>query len=71
MLTLWHGSGAGADLLGAVIALGEAATLWVADPNSRAQAFYRKHGFMADGTEEVEDGIREVHMTGGGSKQMP
>jgi hypothetical protein len=24
--------------------------LWVADPSPRAQAFYRKHGFAADGT---------------------
>jgi len=23
--------------------------LWVADPNPRAQAFYRKHGFRPDG----------------------
>ena len=24
--------------------------LWVADPNPRAQAFYRRQGFVADGT---------------------
>ena len=39
--------------------------LWVADPNPRAQAFYRKHGFVADGTAQVEDGVREVRMVRG------
>jgi len=38
------------------------AALWVADPNPRAQAFYRKHGFVADGTAQVEDGVREIRM---------
>jgi predicted GNAT family N-acyltransferase len=36
--------------------------LWVADPNPRAQAFYRKHGFVADGATQVEDGVREIRM---------
>jgi predicted GNAT family N-acyltransferase len=36
--------------------------LWVADPNPRAQAFYRKQGFVADGTVQVEDGVREIRM---------
>ena len=61
VLRQWHGSGAGTDLLDEVLA-GEAATLWVADPNPRAQAFYRKHGFESDGIEKVEDGLKEVHM---------
>ena len=56
-----QGSGAGAALLEAV--LGEhPAQLWVADPNPRAQAFYRKHGFDFDGTTQVDDGIRELRM---------
>jgi ribosomal protein S18 acetylase RimI-like enzyme len=43
-----HGRGAGHGLLAAVIGNDQAA-LWVADPNPRAQAFYRKHGFRPDG----------------------
>jgi predicted GNAT family N-acyltransferase len=39
--------------------------LWVADPNPRAQAFYRKHGFVADGAAQVEDGVREIRMVRG------
>jgi hypothetical protein len=36
-----------------------------ADPNPRAQAFYRKHGFVADGTAQVEAGVREIRMVRG------
>ena len=39
--------------------------LWVADPNPRAQAFYRKHGFIADGAAQVEGGVREIRMVRG------
>jgi hypothetical protein len=46
----------------ALIDPAESAALWVADPNPRAQAFYRKHGFVADGTAQVEDGVREIRM---------
>lgn len=62
VLAAQHGSGAGAALLNAVLAPHEPATLWVADPNPRAQAFYRKHGFVADGREQVDDGVREIRM---------
>jgi predicted GNAT family N-acyltransferase len=62
VVTAAHGTGAGHALLDAVIHPGESAALWVADPNPRAQAFYRKHGFVADGTAQVEDGIREIRM---------
>jgi GNAT superfamily N-acetyltransferase len=58
----FHGSGVGAALLNAVIAPGAPAALWVADPNPRAQAFYRKHGFVADGAVKIEDDVREVRM---------
>ena len=51
-----HGTGAGPALLEAVVDPAESAALWVADPNPRAQAFYRKHGFVADGTAQIEDG---------------
>jgi GNAT superfamily N-acetyltransferase len=57
-----HGTGAGRALLEAVIDPAESAALWVADPNPRAQAFYRKHGFAADGTAQVADGVREIRM---------
>ena len=57
-----HGTGAGPALLEAVVDPEESAALWVADPNPRAQAFYRKHGFVADGTVQVEDGVREIRM---------
>lgn len=62
-----HGSGAGAQLLDAVIEPTASASLWVADPNPRAQSFYRKHGFRADGTSRVDDGVREIWMTREGS----
>jgi GNAT superfamily N-acetyltransferase len=57
-----HGTGAGRALLDAVVDPEESAALWVADPNPRAQAFYRKHGFVADGAAQVEGGVREVRM---------
>ncbi|WP_420368638.1 GNAT family N-acetyltransferase [Curtobacterium sp. L1-20] len=57
-----HGSGAGSALLDAVVGLGQDAVLWVADPNPRAQAFYRKHGFAFDGVEQVDGGVRERRM---------
>ena len=60
-----HGSGAGEDLLNAVIESNETAALWVADPNPRAQAFYRKHGFLPDLTSKTEDGVREIRMVRG------
>jgi ribosomal protein S18 acetylase RimI-like enzyme len=60
-----HGTGAGRALLEAVLDPAEPAALWVADPNPRAQAFYRKHGFAADGTARSEDGVREIRMVRG------
>ena len=50
-------------LLEAVVDPEESVALWVADPNPRAQAFYRKHGFVADGTAQVE--AREIRMVRG------
>ena len=60
-----HGTGAGPALLEAVIGPEESAALWVADPNPRAQAFYRQHGFVADGAAQVESGMREIRMVRG------
>jgi ribosomal protein S18 acetylase RimI-like enzyme len=57
-----HGAGAGAALLDAVVDPEASVALWVADPNPRAQAFYRKHGFVADGAVQVDDGVREIRM---------
>lgn len=58
-----HGSGAGQALLDA--ALGDRpASLWVADDNPRAQAFYRRNGFAADGATSsfgpIEHAVRMV-----------
>jgi ribosomal protein S18 acetylase RimI-like enzyme len=60
-----HGTGAGRALLQAVLDSAESAALWVADPNPRAQGFYRTHGFVADGTARLEDGVREIRMVRG------
>jgi GNAT superfamily N-acetyltransferase len=61
----FHGAGAGRALLDAVLDPAEPAALWVTDPNPRAQAFYRKHGFAPDGAAQVEDGVREIRMVRG------
>ncbi|WJX99325.1 GNAT family N-acetyltransferase [Curtobacterium sp. 458] len=58
-----HGSGAGQALLDA--ALGHrSASLWVAEDNPRAQAFYRRNGFTADGATSsfgpIERSVRMV-----------
>lgn len=58
----FHGSGVGTALLNEVIAATAPAALWVADPNPRAQAFYRKNGFVSDGTLKTGDGVNEVRM---------
>jgi ribosomal protein S18 acetylase RimI-like enzyme len=58
----FHGSGVGQALLDAVLNPDAPAVLWVADPNPRAQAFYRKHGFARDGAAKVDDGVREIRM---------
>ena len=60
-----HGTGAGPALLEAVVDPEESVALWVADPNPRAQAFYRKHGFVADGPAQIEGGVREIRMVRG------
>lgn len=66
----FHGSGAGQELLDAV--LGDApASLWVAEDNPRAHAFYRRNGFRLDGARAVRDeweGLVEVRMVRPGSE---
>ena len=47
----WHGTGVGRALFDATI--GDAAAyLWVLEDNIRAQAFYRRQGFVSDGGRE-------------------
>ena len=58
----FHGSGVGTALLASVIEPTTPAALWVADPNPRAQAFYRKNGFVPDGSVKIEDDLREIRM---------
>jgi GNAT superfamily N-acetyltransferase len=55
-----HGTGVGSALLDAVIGE-EPASLWIAEDNLRAQAFYRKNGFEPDGSTRFE-GIAELRM---------
>ena len=59
-----HGSGTGKRLLEAVVEPHEPVSLWVADPNPRAQAFYRKHDFAPDGSTQTDedDGVTEIRM---------
>lgn len=47
-----HGTGSGQALLDAVIG-DEPASLWVAEQNPRARAFYERNGFVADGTSKA------------------
>lgn len=59
-----HGSGLGQALLDAVLA-GRPASLWVAEENPRAIAFYRRNGFTPDGARQVDDaweGLAEVRL---------
>lgn len=63
-----HGTGAGRELLRAALDPAESAVLWVADPNPRAQAFYRRHGFVADGGVQLGDGVREIRMVRDGRR---
>lgn len=48
-----HGTGVGQQLLEAVLGEGSA-YLWVLDGNPRAEAFYRKNGFIRDGAAREE-----------------
>ncbi|KAA0024389.1 GNAT family N-acetyltransferase [Antrihabitans cavernicola] len=59
----FHGSGIATALLDAAIGPDPVA-LWVFDDNPRAEAFYRKSGFDADGARRLEpfSGVMEVRM---------
>ncbi|HEY8588803.1 MAG TPA: GNAT family N-acetyltransferase [Naasia sp.] len=66
-----HGTGAGAALLSAVIPPERDVSLWVADPNPRAQAFYRRHGFVPDGAAQTVDGVDEIRMIRAAGDSQP
>ena len=59
-----HGSGTGQALLDAAVG-DRPAFLWVAEGNARAQAFYRRNGFVADGSRKVApewENLAEIRM---------
>jgi len=59
----WWGTGLGTRLL--EVAIGkEPASLWVLEDNRRARAFYRRHGFVEDGTKVDEPffAVPEIRM---------
>jgi 2-phospho-L-lactate guanylyltransferase len=62
LLAAHQGTGAAAALLEAVVSAQDDVILWVADPNPRAQAFYRKQGFAPDGPAKIEMDVREIRM---------
>lgn len=55
VLAAHHGTGVADELMAASIAE-RPATLWVVTDNARAQAFYRRYGFTADGATKLHDG---------------
>jgi len=55
VLAAHHGTGVADQLVDAVIAQ-RPATLWVVTDNTRAQAFYRRHGFSLEGASKVHEG---------------
>jgi GNAT superfamily N-acetyltransferase len=59
----WWGTGLGERLLNVAIGR-DAASLWVLEDNNRARSFYRRHGFLPDGTRVDEPffGVPEIRM---------
>lgn len=59
-----HGTGAGQQLLDAVIPPATPAQLWVAERNPRARAFYHRNGFRPDGATftDPDSGIEEIRL---------
>lgn len=54
-----QGTGAGQALLDAVLAENHA-QLWVAKDNPRARSFYRRNGFVPDGSEKICPGTTDL-----------
>jgi ribosomal protein S18 acetylase RimI-like enzyme len=66
VLARGHGTGVANALLEHAVG-DRAAFLWVVEGNARAQAFYRRHGFVDDGGRkpEPETGVVEIRMLRG------
>lgn len=64
LLVRAHGSGVADALVEATVGERDA-YLWVFEGNDRAAAFYRRHGFAADGAHDLHEstGTRELRMT--------
>ncbi|HJX77158.1 GNAT family N-acetyltransferase [Glutamicibacter sp.] len=59
-----HGTGLGQQLFNAVLGK-QPASLWLAEDNPRATAFYRRNGFEFDGAQKVDPktpGLTELRM---------
>ncbi len=54
LLATAQGTGLAGQLMLELLGDG-AASLWVAEGNARARAFYARHGFVADGTHKVRE----------------
>jgi len=69
-----HGRGVGQALVDALIG-DDPAYLWVLDDNPRAQAFYRRNGFVPDGKRQLCDpswySLPEHRMVRPGLQQVP
>ncbi|WP_280434904.1 GNAT family N-acetyltransferase [Nocardia carnea] len=50
----WYGTGLAQALLNTVLEPDKSCSLWVFEGNPRARAFYRKYGFVPDGTARAE-----------------
>lgn len=55
-----HGAGVAGELIALALPDGVPAELWVADPNPRAQSFYRKHGFEPDGARQINERLANI-----------
>ncbi len=61
VLAAHHGTGVADELMSASIAE-RPATLWVVTDNARAQGFYRRYGFTAEGATKLHDGTGTAEM---------
>ena len=67
-----QGSGVADDLIGAVAGAGDGdAAVWVLAENTRAQSFYRRHGFTIEGASAVDEvtGGRKIRMVRGSAER--
>ena len=72
VLAAHHGTGVADQLITSVVAE-RPATLWVIGDNTRARAFYRRHGFTVEGATKVHEGtgaseMRMVRRSGGAER---